>query len=155
MNDATAQKTGSNVARAQAARLAAVQALYEYTQNQRDLKSIASDYAAQNQPVGPEGVVTPDGELLRKILSGSVDRFDELSGIVKANWNPKSDLEKDIEPLLKSILICGTYEIMAHQDIDFPIIINDYVNAAHAFYSPSEAKLVNAILDKIARLLRA
>jgi len=58
------------------------------------------------------------------------------------------------EKLLQSILLCGIYEIMAHSDVDAPIIINDYVDVAHAFYDGGESKLVNAVLDRATKNLR-
>lgn len=146
-------KSGHN-AKAQAARLAAVQALYEYSQNNRDPKMLAADYASQNQPVEGEALVPPDAALLKKILFGAVDRLEEMEGAINVHWSPKGGTEKGPEPLLKAILICGAYELMVHQDTDFPIIINDYVNVTHAFYNPAEAGLVNAVLDKIARQVR-
>lgn len=149
MSVSSPQKAGSAKARAQAARLAAVQALYELSQNRRDLKSLATDYESANQTVEGDALVPPDAELLKRILSGVVDRFSDIDAIVRANLNAKGDAGKEPEPLLRSILLAGTYEIMAHQDIDFPIIINDYVNVAHSFYSPGEARLVNAVLDAI------
>ncbi len=62
--------------------------------------------------------------------------------------------EKEIEPLLKSILLCGVTELLSHQDIDAPIIIDDYLNVTHAFYEKQQVSFVNGILDKVASSLR-
>lgn len=148
-------KATSPHARSLAARLAATRALYEWSQNQRDLRDIAADYDDSNQAVDGERLVAPDGELLRKILSGAVDRLEDIDGIIAANLKPKGEVLKAPEALLLAILRCGVYELLAHQDTDFPIIINDYMHVANAFYAPGEAKLVNAVLDAAARHLRA
>ena len=60
-----------------------------------------------------------------------------------------------IEPLLSAILICGTYELLAHGEIDAPIIIADYLHVTHGFFEGSESKLVNGVLDALAKELRS
>ena len=77
-------------------------------------------------------------------MLGVEERHDDLQTMVKA---AKSQQEGGEEHLLHSILLAGTYELMAHHDVDQPIIINDYLNVAHAFYSKGEVSMVNAILD--------
>ncbi|MEM6781895.1 MAG: transcription antitermination factor NusB, partial [Pseudomonadota bacterium] len=57
------------------------------------------------------------------------------------------------EPLLYSILLCGVFEIKNRYDVDIPIIISDYLHVSHAFFEGNEAKLVNAVLDKLAKSL--
>lgn len=133
-----------------AARLAAVQALYEFSQNQQPVRTLVEKYAAGIEA----GEVRPDEALLKKIAGGTVERLAEVSTMVEANVVRKGEQGKPIEPLLKSILLAGTYELMAHQDIDFPIIINDYINITRDFYGSSEAKMVNGVLDSLAGLLR-
>ncbi len=64
-------------------------------------------------------------------------------------------VEKELEPLLKAILLCGICEILAHQDIDAPLIIDDYLNVTHAFYEQPQVSFVNGVLGKVAPLLRA
>jgi N utilization substance protein B len=147
------QQPGSSPkAKKLAARLAAVQALYEYSQNQQPVRTLADKYAAGVEI--DDEMVRPDEALLKKILGGVAERYVELELIVKSNTTRKEGQERVTEPLLHSVLMAGAYEILAHQDIDFPIIINDYVTVTHGFYSPGEAGLVNAVLDSIARLLR-
>ena len=68
---------------------------------------------------------------------------------------PLPPVKKELEPLLKSILLCGICEILAHQDIDAPLIIDDYLNITHAFYEQPQVSFVNGILGKVAPLLRA
>ena len=73
--------------------------------------------------------------------------------MVKANRSEKAR-DRVIEPLLQSIFLCGAFEAMAHQAIDFPIIINDYLDITHAFYEGHEAKLTNALLASIGQTVR-
>jgi N utilization substance protein B len=60
-----------------------------------------------------------------------------------------------LEPLLQYILLSASYELMAHSDIDSPIIIADYLDVTHAFFDGGEAKLVNGILDRVKSAFRA
>jgi N utilization substance protein B len=89
-------------------------------------------------------------ELFSKILTGVSKDRDTVREMVLGALNGKKP-----EPLLQAILFCGIYELMAHHDIDAPIIINDYVNVAHGFYEQSEADLINAVLDKQSKNLRS
>ncbi len=56
---------------------------------------------------------------------------------------------------MRQIVRAGAYELAARADIPTAAIINEYVDVAHAFYEPREAKFVNGLLDAIARKLRA
>ena len=56
--------------------------------------------------------------------------------------------------LLRAILRAGAYELLNHGDTAAGIIINDYVDVAHAFFDAKEPGLVNAILDKMGKKLR-
>jgi N utilization substance protein B len=61
----------------------------------------------------------------------------------------------DVEPLLTSILACGTYELLAHHETDAPIIISDYLHITHGFFAGPESKMVNGVLDAIAKEIRS
>jgi N utilization substance protein B len=100
-----------------------------------------------------EKLARPDGALLRDIVYGVEDRRIEIESVIAANLKKDAGGRK-IEPLLHAILICGAYELLVHQKIDAPIIINDYLNVTHSFYEKGEVALVNGILDALAALFR-
>ena len=100
-----------------------------------------------------EQYVYPDVELFTKIVSGVSGRKSDLLDILKENLK-KDDEIRNVEDLLKSILLCGTLELLDHTDIDAPIIINDYIEVTKAYYSDSESALVNATLDGFAKIVR-
>lgn len=144
--------------KALAARLLAVQALYQNQQNQKPVDVLIDEYLRHRTGMEIDGaaLTAPDGVLLKKIISGVHERRSELEDIVKANIKrPQEGSGRDIEPLLKAIIMAASYELLAHQDIDFPVIINDYLHVTHAFYDKMEAGLVNGVLDPIARQLRS
>lgn len=146
---------GSKKAQSSAARLFAVQAVYQSIQNQQSADILVDEYLKHNVDMDLEDgdvMVRPDGALFRRILEGVGQRREDLENLVKSNTK---DPAKSIEPLLLSILLCGAAEILAHHDIDAPIIISDYVDVTHAFYEGSESKLVNGVLDAISKEIRA
>lgn len=137
------------------ARLLSVQALYETMHNQKSVQKLVDEYLDNwaNREIGKEKLAEPNGALLKTILHGVDERLKELEELVQANFQGSDN--KNIEPLLKAILFCGAYELLSHQDIDFPIIINDYLNITHGFYGQGEVSLVNGVLDAIAKVLRS
>jgi len=144
-------------ARALSARLSAVQAIYQHMQNDgQSLGQVIDDYLGKRagMEINGETLVEPDGALMKKIVKAVAERKDELEEIIKANLKGKEDKSRKTEPLLQAILLAGTCELLVHQDIDYPVIINDYLHVTHAFYDKVEAGLVNGVLDPIAKLLR-
>ena len=136
------------------ARLMAVQASYEISQNGRAVDTVIQDYLGSRTEMEIDGekLVQPDGALFKKILEGVRTRKSDIEALLEGHHNKEEGSKKTIEPLLEAVLQCGTYEILA-QDTDIPIIINDYLNVTHAFYDKGEVTLVNGILDRIAKSL--
>jgi len=141
-------------AKAVSARLSAVQALYQADQNKQSMRAVLDEYLRHRSDMEIEGekLVQPDGALLKKILYGVDERRPELESIIDANLK-KDAQDRTVEPLLRAILICGTYELLI-QEIDSPIIINDYLNVAHSFYDRNEVALINGVLDSISSIFQ-
>jgi transcription antitermination protein NusB len=96
--------------------------------------------------------VPADKDMLENIVLGVQERWMDIDAIVmKALAEGKKD---SVETLIDGILRCGVYELLAHGDIDTGIIIHDYLNVTAGFFDGSEPKLVNAILDKVAKTVR-
>jgi len=156
---------GSKKAQKSAARLFAVQAVYQILSN-NSMKEIAQspeEVVAEFIKHRPDGIdidgdalITPDKELFKDITMGVFTHFEQLQEMVVANRAAGNEnrAEKAIEPLLHALFLCGAFELMVHQSIDAPIIINDYLHAARAFYETSEVKLVNAVLDGVRETTR-
>ena len=137
------------------ARLLAVQALYQMQQNKQPVKTVYNEYIKHrsDQEIDGQKLVAPDGKLFKHILYGVEERYVELDSIIKANLK-KDASDRVVEPLITAILMCGAYELLAHADIDAPIIINDYLNVAHAFFEKNEVALVNGVLDTVTKIFR-
>lgn len=146
---------GSPKAQKTAARLAAVQVLYQMRLNNQDAQSAVQEFISHRSGFNLDGDVFVPAEetLLRDIISGIQTRWSDVDGIVAAALAAGG--KNEVEPLLDAVLRAGTYELLAHGDIDAGIIIHDYLNVTSGFYDGSEPKLVNAILDKVAKNLRS
>lgn len=145
---------GSAKARRSAARLAAVQVLYQMALSGHDAKTALRDFI--NHRIGFEldgdTFVPADRDLLTAIVQGCVDMQDNIQDILKGQLAKKN--KDTIDPVLEAVLQAGIFELLAHPDIDAPIIISDYMNVTHAFYEDGAPKMINAILDHVATSLR-
>lgn len=138
------------------ARLAAVQGLYEITYNKRPMRAVVEEALAHKERTGSPGSgFAPDPSLLKRILFGVEERSIELDILFKSVVRRRvGGSSMGPEPLLRAGILCGLYELMAHDDIDAPIIINDYLTIMRGFYGTAEVGFVNGILDSVAKTLR-
>jgi N utilization substance protein B len=146
---------GSAKAQKTAARLAAVQILYQMRLNNQDAPSALREFVKHRIGFEIDGdvFVPADRELLDSIVMGVHGRWTDIDEIVSAAL--AAGKKNEVEPLLDAILRAGAYELLAHGQVDTGIIIHDYLNVTTGFYEGTETKLVNAILDKVAKTVRA
>lgn len=152
----TAKKPkGSAIARKSAARLAAVQVLYQMRANHQDAKEALHEFIADRigKAIDDEMLVPADTDMLRDIVLGVEKRWTDIDGII-AKALEEGGRDK-VEPLLECILRAGVFELLEHGSIDTGIIINDYLNVTTSFYDGAERKLVNAILDRVGKTVRS
>ncbi len=154
MNEEVA-KAPSAKAKSLSARLLAVQALFQMKQRDQAVKDIYDEYVEHriDQEIEGQKLVEPDAGLFKKILFGVYERFAELEAVIQANLK-RDDNDRMLDPIMFSILMCGAYELLAHEDIDAPIIINDYMNVGHSFFENNEVALINGVLDSVCKIFR-
>jgi N utilization substance protein B len=141
--------------RRRAARLAAVQALYQMDVAGKGVVEAMAEFETFWIGKEVDGVAFPPAEanFFRDILSGvvreqrPVDRA--VDGALADGWPLRR-----IEMVLRSILRAGAYELMFRKDVPPKAVINEYVTVARAFYEGDEPGLANAVLDRIAREAR-
>ncbi len=146
------------------ARLVAVQALYEIDMTGIEADPVLDEFLRQRWKSAPsmptEGeedlpeMAAPDGALLAELVRGVSSKRDELDGIVGPALSAEWSIER-LEVILRAILRAGTFELLASAQVPARVIINEYVNVAKAFFDDNKPGLVNGVLDKIARVLRA
>lgn len=151
---ATKPTSGSVKAQKTAARLAAVQVLYQMRLNNQEAGEAVREFLVHRVGFNLDGdvFVPAQPQLLQDIVMGTAERTADITSILEAALNQGG--REEVELILECILRCGIYELLAHGDTDVGIIIHDYMNVTTGFYEGKEPKLVNAILDKVAKKVR-
>lgn len=139
-------------ARRTAARLAAVQTLYSMEMGEGTPAAALRDIGSLRQGDIEEALIIPEGDLLKSISQGVPARLADVDGLVSGALEGRT-IDRT-EPLLRAILRAGAFELMTDSETAPGIVINDYVNVAHAFYDSGEPAKINAVLDKIAHQLQ-
>jgi N utilization substance protein B len=139
-----------------AARLAAVQALYQLDMNGGKPEAVIQEFVKHRlgQELDGDTYGGADEALFRAIVGGAAARREELDNIIAAVLPDAWPLDR-LESILHQILRCGVYELAEAPEIPGPVVISEYVGVADAFYQGKEPGMVNAVLDRLARELRA
>ncbi|HEX6959694.1 MAG TPA: transcription antitermination factor NusB [Ferrovibrio sp.] len=137
------------------ARLFAVQALYEIEFGGGAADAVIADFRAnrQNEEVEGAQLREADTDWFAEVVRGVAKRQAELDEAIKAAM-PRSDALERMEAILRYILRCAAYEIIARVDVPIGTIIDEYVGIVRAFFGPREIKLANGVIDAVARKLR-
>ena len=151
------------MSRRTAARLAAVQAVYEMELAEISAEIVLKEFADRWLVAGVDGEVEggaatrqvdPDAAFLGDLVRGVASRLADLDGMLAPALSEEWPLAR-LEAVLRAILRGGAYELFARADVPLRVVISEYVDIAHAFFDTKEAGLVNAVLDRIGRVLRA
>lgn len=139
-----------------AARLAAVQALYQKEMEGTAIPSLLHEFHQHRLGATIEDVEYADAEVdfFDDLVSGTDARMDEIDGVIASKLNAQWSLERLDKPM-KAILRVGTYELLARADVPTGSAISEYVDVAKAFYDKREAGFINGLLDAVAKDVRA
>src|SRR3954449_6387616 len=138
-----------------AARLAAVQALYQQEMERTPLQRLLKEFHDHRLGATIEDETYHDAErdFFDDIVAGVDARRDEIDGLIAARLAEGWSLER-LDPALRAILRAGAYELIARADVPVGSVISEYVDVAHAFYDKRESGFVNGLLDAIAKEAR-
>jgi len=138
-----------------AARLAAVQALYQMEMEETPLANLLREFHDHRLGATIEDDTYADAEadFFDDIVSGVDARRDEIDALVAARLAEGWSLERLDRPM-RAILRAGAYELVARPDVPVATVISEYVDVAHAFYDKRETGFVNGLLDAIAKGVR-
>ena len=138
-----------------AARLAAVQALYQMDVAGTGVLEIAAEYETYRLGKEIDGATyrEADAQWFRAIISGVVSGQTALDPGIHDSLLDDWPLSR-LDSTLRAILRAGAWELMEKRDVPVAVIVSEYVDIARAFYADDEPKLVNAVLDRVARKTR-
>jgi N utilization substance protein B len=153
MSGANATPNGP-LARSQA-RLAAVQALYQMDMAGTDLAEVIDEFKTlrMGELAEDRTVAGADAEHFERILQGVVRRQKELDPVIDNQLATGWSLGR-VDSILRAILRAAAFELVEDSAVPVRVVISEYVNVAHAFFAGDEPKVVNGVLDALARKLR-
>jgi N utilization substance protein B len=138
-----------------AARLAAVQALYQLDIAGTTLPDVLAEFESfrLGREVDGEQYREADAAYFREIVAGVVHDQRTLDPAVHEALTPGWPLQR-LDATLRAILRAGAYELTARPDVPGRVVVSEYVDIARAFFDADVAGMVNAVLDAMARKLR-
>lgn len=138
-----------------AARLAAVQALYQQEMEGTPVAQLLHEFHHHRLGATIDGVEYAEAEVefFDDLVKGVAARRDELDATIAAKLAEGWTLARLDKPM-KAILRAGAFELAARADVPTGSVISEYVDVAKAFYDQREAGFVNGLLDAVAREVR-
>ena len=136
-----------------ASRIGAVQSLYSSKLSGGEITKVIADFKGEGCFVEMDEIKFPaDESLYQKIISGVLSREAEICEIANGALNSRPIEKQHI--LMGYILKAGIWELLENAEAEAKLIVNEYADIAHSFYEAKEAKMVNAVLDNIAKTIR-
>ena len=138
-----------------AARLAAVQALYQLDMEATPLAKLLDEFHRHRLGAEIEGDQYAEAEtaFFDDVVQGVAARKDEIDALLSGKLATGWKIER-LDKTMLQILRAGAFELLARADVPTATVITEYVDVAHAFFEPREAKFVNGLLDAVAKVVR-
>jgi len=139
-----------------AARLAAVQALYQMDLAGTGLNEILAEFEGHwlGQEVEGAQYLPAEAAFFRDVVAGVVREQRELDPLIDDALTKSWPLKR-LETVLRAALRAGAYELIHRTDVPARVVVAEYADVAAAFVERDETGMVNAVLDQLARRLRA
>lgn len=138
-----------------AARLAAVQALYQMDMAGTDVTDVVTEFRDHRMGNVSDAACCPDADadFFADIVKGVVADQKRIDPLLNAHLAEGWRLPR-IDSILRAILRSAAYELLEHEATPVKVIINEYLDVAHAFFDGEEPKVVNGILDALSHEVR-
>jgi N utilization substance protein B len=148
-------KTNERSRARSAARLAAVQALYQQEMEATPLAKLLDEFHQHRLGRTIEDVTYAAAEVdfFDDVVRGVDARRAEIDALIAAKLAAGWNLDRLDRPM-RQILRAGTYELIARIDVPTGSVISEYVDVADAFYDKREKGFVNGLLDAVAKGVR-
>jgi N utilization substance protein B len=138
-----------------AARLAAVQALYQMDIASTGVNDILAEFESHwiGREVEGNQYLPAEAAFFRDVVGGVVREQRKLDPLIDAALARTWPLKR-LETILRAVLRAGAYELDQRRDVPARVVVSEYVDVANAFVDREETGMVNAVLDQLARQLR-
>lgn len=138
-----------------AARLAAVQALYQMDIAGAGINDIFAEFESHwlGNEVEGDTYLPAEAAFFRDVVSGVVRDQKKLDPLIDEALSKGWPLKR-IEAILRAVLRAGAYELEHRKDVPGRVVVSEYVDVANAFVDREETGMVNAVLDQIGRQFR-
>ena len=138
-----------------AARLAAVQALYQFEMEATQLPLLLDEFHRHRLGAEIEEVEYAAAEVafFDDVVKGTLARRDEIDALLGQKLAQGWKIDR-LDRTMLQILRAGAYELLARADVPVGTAISEYLDVAHAFFDEKEAKFVNGVLDAVAKAVR-
>ena len=138
-----------------AARLAAVQALYQLEMEATPLATLLHEFHQHRLGATIEDATYAEAEVafFDDVVSGVDSRRVEIDTLIVERLAEGWAIERLDRPM-RAILRAGAYELIARPDVPTATVISEYIDVAHAFFDKRETGFVNGLLDAIAKTAR-
>jgi N utilization substance protein B len=139
-----------------AARLAAVQALYQHDMEGTPVARLLHEFHEHRlgATIEDEKYHEAEQDFFDDIVTGAEARQSDIDAMISGRLAEGWTLERLDRPM-RAILRAGAYELIARPDVPVATVITEYVDVAHAFYDKRESGFVNGLLDAIAKEARS
>jgi len=138
------------------ARLAAVQALYQMELAGTDIADVVAEFELfrLGKEIDGEHYRAADAAWFRDLVAGVVAEQRQIDPRIHAALARDWPLGR-VDATLRAILRAGVYELINRPDVPGRVVITEYVDVAKAFFGEEEPRIVNGVLDRLARELRS
>ena len=156
MSRATNESGERKANRRGAARLAAVQALYQMDIAGTGVADILAQFESHwiGREVEGEQYLPAEAAYFRDLVNGVIADQRTLDPMIDAALQGSWPLKR-IETIIRAVLRAGAFELDKKPDVPARVVVSEYADIAHAFVEREEVGMVNAVLDHVARDLRA
>jgi N utilization substance protein B len=138
-----------------AARLAAVQALYQHEMEGTAQARLLDEFHQHRlgAEIDDDQYAQAETAFFDDVVKGVLARLAEIDALIAGKLAEGWTLAR-LDKTMVQILRAGAYELLARQDVPTGAAISEYVDVAHAFFDAREAKFVNGLLDALAKDVR-
>ncbi len=138
-----------------AARLAAVQALYQHEMEGTLVASLLDEFHRHRlgAEIDEDQYAEAEVAFFDDLVKGAIARREEIDALLAGKLAEGWKLDR-IDKTMLQVLRAGAYELLARADVPTGTAIGEYLDVAHAFFDAREAKFVNGVLDAVAKAVR-